>query len=289
MSNPVTIHSLWVYPVKSFRGIALERAELTSKGIKHDREWMVVKPNGRMLTQRQAPQMANIATALSESYLTLTHTQKQNDAIKVPLNLPLHANKIAVKVHKDQCIGIEVEPSINEWVTRALDWPVPLRLVKFDAGQARHTKQPDRFGDNATYFADAAPYLVANLSSISAINRQLSQNPKAYLATIAHFRPNIVLEGLKPFTEHKVSSISLTPDNHTNTHSLKFIDHCQRCVMITVDPDKGEFTHNMTVFTEIAKTNAMPDSAKAPAFGVNAVLDGAGSTWLTLGSTHLVI
>lgn len=62
----LTVAALIHYPVKSLAGIALTSAEITSKGIKGDREWMVVKQNGKMLTQRQAPKMVTIQPKLSD-------------------------------------------------------------------------------------------------------------------------------------------------------------------------------------------------------------------------------
>ena len=57
-----TLTDLHVYPVKSCRGIALERATLAPTGLADDRHWMLVRPNGRFVTQRELPRMALIGT-----------------------------------------------------------------------------------------------------------------------------------------------------------------------------------------------------------------------------------
>ncbi len=67
----LTIASLHVYPVKSCRGIALAQAELTPRGLRHDREWMVVTPEGRFLTQRELPRLALIAPDIAGNELRL--------------------------------------------------------------------------------------------------------------------------------------------------------------------------------------------------------------------------
>ena len=54
--------NLHVYPVKSCRGIALERAQLAATGFADDRHWMLVRPNGRFVTQRELPRMALVGT-----------------------------------------------------------------------------------------------------------------------------------------------------------------------------------------------------------------------------------
>ena len=58
-----TLTALNIYPVKSCRGIALaERAASPRTGLADDRHWMLVRPNGRFVTQRELPRMALIGT-----------------------------------------------------------------------------------------------------------------------------------------------------------------------------------------------------------------------------------
>ena len=59
------ITALNIYPVKSCRGIALERARITATGFEHDREWLIVHRDGRFITQREEPRLALIETALT--------------------------------------------------------------------------------------------------------------------------------------------------------------------------------------------------------------------------------
>ena len=66
-----TITALNIYPVKSCRGIALSEARLHDSGLADDRHWMLVRPNGRFVTQRELPRMALIGTAVDSEALTL--------------------------------------------------------------------------------------------------------------------------------------------------------------------------------------------------------------------------
>ena len=63
---------LFIYPVKSCRGIAVERARVVERGLEHDRRWMIVDSVGRFLTQRELPALQLIATALDGNSVTLT-------------------------------------------------------------------------------------------------------------------------------------------------------------------------------------------------------------------------
>ncbi|MGH8186460.1 MAG: MOSC domain-containing protein, partial [Steroidobacteraceae bacterium] len=58
MTTMVRISALNIYPVKSCRGIARERALVTATGFEHDREWLIVRPDGRFITQREQPRLA---------------------------------------------------------------------------------------------------------------------------------------------------------------------------------------------------------------------------------------
>ncbi len=53
-----TVAGLFVYPVKGCAGTALASARLLERGLEHDRRWMVVRPDGRFLTQRELPALA---------------------------------------------------------------------------------------------------------------------------------------------------------------------------------------------------------------------------------------
>ena len=60
------LSALYVYPVKSCRGVALAEAVLDHRGLIHDREFMVVDAEDRHLTQRATPALAHVATAIGE-------------------------------------------------------------------------------------------------------------------------------------------------------------------------------------------------------------------------------
>ena len=54
----IEITRLKIYPVKSLKGIALDQATLTPQGLLNDRRWMVVRSNGKFVTQRDLPRLA---------------------------------------------------------------------------------------------------------------------------------------------------------------------------------------------------------------------------------------
>src|SRR5690606_17025848 len=63
--------AIFVYPVKSAAGIALDAVELDAFGPRHDRRWLVVDPAGRFMTQRRHPRLALVRPTLGSDTLTL--------------------------------------------------------------------------------------------------------------------------------------------------------------------------------------------------------------------------
>jgi uncharacterized protein YcbX len=135
----------------------------------------------------------------------------------------------------------------------------------------------ERFGPNsATHFADAAPYLVANTASLAALNQALQQEGQTPVDE-RRFRANIWLDGVRAFAEHNLASLRFAQGQ------IRLVDHCQRCSVITVDPESGAFCPNAKPFKTLARLNAMPHQPKAPAVGVNAVFESKTPQWIQVG------
>ena len=68
------VSQLYIYPVKSFAGIAVGRASATRRGFENDRRWMVVDASGRFVTQREVPAMACVHPSIEHSFVVLNAT-----------------------------------------------------------------------------------------------------------------------------------------------------------------------------------------------------------------------
>lgn len=78
-TEPIKITELWVYPVKSCRGIQRDRMVLTVTGFEYDREWAIIRKSDRViLTQREHKVMSLIDVVLDEKSRRLT------------LSIPMH-------------------------------------------------------------------------------------------------------------------------------------------------------------------------------------------------------
>ena len=62
------VTAIYIYPLKSARGVAVDSAALDERGLEFDRLWMVVDENGSFLSQRRAPKLCLIEAQLPKSH-----------------------------------------------------------------------------------------------------------------------------------------------------------------------------------------------------------------------------
>src|SRR5579862_2648262 len=130
MDSPL-VSGLYVYPVKSMRGSALERARLAPTGFEWDRQWMVINAQGTFLSQRTHPKLARIVPEVTANALRLSAPGMT--ALEVPF--AGGGERIAVRVWRDPCTGIEQGSAAHAWVSEVLGEPV--RLVRVAPGMGR--------------------------------------------------------------------------------------------------------------------------------------------------------
>lgn len=276
------IEQLTIYPVKSLRGIQVDSWPITAEGLLYDRHWMLVMPNGRFVTQRQLPRMALINTRIDGDDLILSAENKGE--VRLPLQTAVKSQQdtFTANIWRDECEVVEAAEEASAWLNQALRPPQPLRLVAMVSQHQRVQSQPERFGkETHTRFADAAPFLIANTASLDALNRALKDKTMSAV-DMRRFRPNIVVSGVESFAEHDLSKLQ-----RQDGLTLQMRDHCERCIMTTIDPDTGEKSVDMEPYHTLAELNPMPGNSKAAAFAVNATLASQGSNnpMLQVGDT----
>ena len=268
------ISALTVYPVKGMRGIELESARLTPTGLARDRTFMVVRRDGRFVTQRDCPKLALIGTALDEDGVTLS--RDGFGTIRVPFGRD-DGDRVLTKVWKDPCETVDQGAAVSRWLSEALESPDPLRLVAMAPGFRRPQGKADLLGAGEhTLFADAAPFLVASEESLDALNSELAV--RGFDAVpMDRFRPNVVVRGLAAFAEHR--------GGHWRGPgwALRLCHPCERCIVTTIDQATALRHPKREPFNTLAEINPVPGSDSAPAFGHNAVLAEGADASLRVG------
>ena len=266
-----TLTDLHVYPIKSCRGIALERATLAPTGLVDDRHWMLVRPNGRFITQREHPRMALVTTELNAAGLTLRAPGMPS--IDVARNGGGESR--AVTVWKFDGRGIDCGDAIAAWISQFLE--TPLRLVMFDVSVPR-VCSPDWTGETraVTEFSDGYPILVISRASLAELNSRL---PAAL--PMERFRPNIVIDGVNAYDEDRIHELRAGPV------TLRIVKPCTRCAITTTDQQRGAVDGVEPLQT--LKEYRFDKQLRGVAFGQNVIIvSGVGET-LRVGQTFNIV
>ncbi len=228
------VRELWIYPIKSCQGIPLETSEVTLKGLKWDRELMIVDKMGKFLTQRQEAKLAQIKVQLSSNQLILSIKNNHFSPFQFTPNLA--GEKKPVQIWNDYTIAIDQGDQVAEWLQKSLDLE-GIRLVR---QSPEHIRPIDpnyaQKEDEPVSFSDGYPILITNTASLDELNRRLREiYPRESLTfPMNRFRPNIIVETDFPFLEDQWRQIQIGLIEFAVTKS------CSRCIVTTTDQQTGE-------------------------------------------------
>lgn len=252
------ISALTIFPVKSLGPVALESAEVTPRGLRGDRRWMLVDEIGRFVTRRELPALARIAMSLAPGGYQLQATEGQ---AVLPASVEDGALS-PVTVWSDTVSAHVVENDAARLVSEVAGRT--LRLAYMPDETVRPIP-PDcaRAGDSVS-FADAFPLLVTSETSLAALNSALEAPVE-----MARFRANIVLSGAADaWAERDWTALE------TDAAAMRVTTPCSRCIIITQQPETGERHEGNAVPMMLRRMGQF--NAEGALFGMNAVPEGVG-------------
>jgi len=218
----LNVSQLFIYPVKSLGGISLDKAEITDRGFRYDRRWLLVNEHNEFMTQREFPQMCLLQPSITESGIKINH--KKN---LVEYFLPFEgeeSDEIIVQIWNDYCRARLVSEPANEWFSQMLS--VRCRIVYMPEETKR--KVDDNYAKNqeVNSFSDAFPFLIIGEKSLEDLNKKLT-----IPVPMNRFRPNIVFSGGDAHEEDLMKHFTI---NNVNFYGVK---PCARCPIPTVDQE----------------------------------------------------
>lgn len=214
------VSELYIYPIKSLGGIALNCAEVTDKGFKHDRRWLLIDEKNRFLSQRQLPSMALLKVTITNEGLLVTHSPTSHN-IQIPF-IPQTSKKCFVTVWDDICTAVYVSDIADKWFTEKLG--LKCRLVYMPDDCRRQVDEKHAPTGFITSFSDAYPFLIIGQASLNDLNSRLTDK-----VPINRFRPNIVFTGGKPFEEDIIDHFVI------NDIDFRGVKLSARCILTTID------------------------------------------------------
>ena len=260
----IKVSSCYIYPLKSGSGISVDKLELTQRGPKDDRLWMLVQdqgPNeGRFITQRDTgcgklALVEAIPNGDGDIYFSTPDGRKL-----VVVENDLSCYDSVVRVWGDVCTAMDAGNVAAQWFSEYLRRPC--RLVRIPDEFIRLTDENySRRGDQVS-FADGFPLLVTNLASLEKLKTHF---PPDIDIGMERFRPNIVLEGAQPFEEDFIHEIRIADV------ILEFAKPCNRCMVTTIDQSEGVSHSNEPLETLAKIRHGKGGGLQGVFFGQNAI------------------
>jgi uncharacterized protein len=223
-SHEIALSRLYVYPVKSLKGIALDEATVERRGLQYDRRWMLVDEENTFITQREHPRMATVALKLEPEGLRASAEGMED--LSIPYT-PLNLEPRRVTVWSSVCQAYAVADHVDEWFSDFLQ--TPCRLVYMPDETRREVNPLYAVDQDIVSFADGYPFMLIGEASLDQLNERLSGTP----VPMNRFRPNFVLKGTTAFAEDEWKEIQI---GDTTFHLVK---PCERCQVTTIDQDSG--------------------------------------------------
>ncbi|MEO6914672.1 MAG: MOSC N-terminal beta barrel domain-containing protein [Chitinophagaceae bacterium] len=219
------VSGIYVYPIKSLRGISLDSAEITNRGFACDRQWMLVNEQNNFLSQREFAQMALLQPDLNAASLVVKNTASAQSPLLIPLQ-PETVDTIMVNIWSDRCRAQLVGSKYDAWFTEALG--MPCRLVFMPEKTNRRVDGRYAFNKETTRFTDGYPFMIVGQSSLQELNERLEMP-----VLMNRFRPSIVFTGGAPFEEDLMAEFSIAGINFFG------VKLSARCVVTTIDQETG--------------------------------------------------
>lgn len=219
------ITDLFIYPLKSARGIALQSSEVDAFGLPGDRRAMITDGAGHFITQRELPDLARISVQAGPSELGLVMGDHQ-----MAVQVPAAAKRMDVSIWKSIVSAAVADNAVNDELSSWLGRDV--KLVFFDQDAKRSASAEWAGEGTPVTFADGYQILVTTTGSLKALNADLEAHGEGQVG-MERFRPNIVIDTEEAWLEDRWAAIEIG--------GLRFdlVKPCSRCIMTTQDQSTG--------------------------------------------------
>jgi hypothetical protein len=266
----ISLTHLYLYPIKSMGGISLESSQVSDRGLQHDRRWMIVDEQGRFLSQRELPEMAQISLSATETGWRLTHKRKRIAPLEVPL-LPQTDQQISVQIWDDSLLATRVNPQVDADLSHLLGHSC--QLVYMTETDHRPADPAYAQAGELTSFADGFPFLLISQASLDGLNQRLDQP-----VPMDRFRPNLVLSGVQtPHGEDEWQQFQLG--------DIRFfpVKPSARCQIITIDQQTTQ-----TSPEPLRTLSTYRKQGNKVIFGMNLLHQGEGELRVGMTVGHIV-
>jgi len=216
----INLSRLYVYPVKSMRGLALSHTHVTPIGAAFDRVFMLTDADGTFITARQYPQMVLFTPALLQDGIYLTAPDGSHATLRFA---DFQTTAQPTEVWGNHFTARVAPQVINQWLSSFFPRPVQLRWI--GETPTRRVKDHQQV---PLSFADGYPYLLTNEASLRSLQQRCSAGVR-----MQQFRPNLVISGAEAWAEDGWKVIRI------GGVTFDVAKPCSRCILTTISPERG--------------------------------------------------
>ncbi len=215
------VSQLFIYPIKSLGGIALNQSKIEERGLQYDRRWMLCNEQNQFISQRDFKELALFKLRFSDIGFEVKY--KNEATFEIPFFI--NGNAEIVKVWDDECEAIEYQKA-SDWFSKMLN--INCKLFYMPNESERKIDKNFSTKNEITSFSDGFPILIIGQESLNDLNNKLAEKME-----INRFRPNIVFTGGSAFDEDHFTDFSV------NNIPFKAVKLCARCQVITINQTTG--------------------------------------------------
>lgn len=220
----MVLSKIFVYPIKSAKGLDVSETFLHTSGPVTDRRWMLVDEEGTFLSQRKLPRMALIEPCFRGADLW----------VEAPGMSPLLISPwsgggewVSVRIWKDHLSLPHPDQRYSDWFSNFLGQQC--RLVYLPDSVHRPVEPPFDDPKWRVSLADGYPLLLVTEASLALLNKRLPSP-----IGIERFRPNLVISDADAHDEDDWTDIRI------GSVELAIAKPCARCSTVLVDPETAQ-------------------------------------------------
>jgi uncharacterized protein YcbX len=223
MNASIVVSALYIYPVKSLRGVGVDAAVIEKGRLAGDREYLVLDRSGRFMDQRHYPQMARVEATITKYGLRLRAAGFADLDVRLPVD-GADRRVLHVPLFRREAPVTPASVEADRWLSDVLG--VSCRLMAF-APAAPALSVP--FYEVHSSLHDATPFHLTSEESLADLNARARTS-----LPMNRFRPNLVVRGASAYAEDSWRAVEVGDTR------LRWIKACTRCVATTTDQQTGE-------------------------------------------------
>ncbi|GFQ96054.1 mitochondrial amidoxime-reducing component 1, partial [Trichonephila clavata] len=243
------ISKLYFFPIKSLKAMEVKCGKCTKLGFEVngvlDRSFMLVNKKGVLVSQREASNLALLTQNIDGKNVVVTSPSGKVLKIEIKDSVAPSDTIIECWIHSERVEGVDCGDEAAAFFQSYTNLP-DIRLVRyFPSLPKREYVRNKEFArklrkENPIGFPDLGPFHIMSQASIDDLNSKL----EGHNVSVLNFRPNILVEGCKPYEEDAWTYIKFS--NGALMCNLILVT---RCLMTTNDPSTGILTQKEPLIT----------------------------------------